>query len=115
MCTASVPLEELVMGYPKLAGQMEILPEIAIFRRFGALNARSLLYQQAELIHLEKLLRDIERRDNDSGVGSKPKYARCWYWLSQSLDDGDDEQWRLMKKIKRKLRKYSMRSEIVYL
>jgi hypothetical protein len=108
MCTASVPLEELVVGYPKLAGQMEILPEIAIFRRFGALNARSLLYQQAELIHLEKLLNDIEQRDRDSGIGSKPKYARNWYWLSQSADDGDEEQLRLVKKIRRKLRKYSM-------
>jgi hypothetical protein len=43
-----------VNGYPKLARHMGASPEIAIFRRFGALNAQNLLYLQAELVHLEK-------------------------------------------------------------
>jgi len=48
------PLHDLIPGYPKLAGRMEIMPEIAMFRSFGALNARSLLYYQSELAHLEE-------------------------------------------------------------
>ena len=40
------PFHDLIPGYPKLAGRMGIMPEIGMFRRFGALNARSLLYYQ---------------------------------------------------------------------
>lgn len=34
----------LVKGYPMLAGRIGVLPEMCMFRRFGALNARILLY-----------------------------------------------------------------------
>jgi len=47
------PLAAKIKGYPKLAGQIELCPETAIFRRFGALNAENLLYFQAELVWLE--------------------------------------------------------------
>jgi hypothetical protein len=40
-------------GYPKLSRLMAFYPEVAIFRRFGALNAENLLYLQAELQDLE--------------------------------------------------------------
>jgi hypothetical protein len=39
-------------GYTKLAIQMGQYSEMAIFRRFGALNAQNLLYLQAELVQL---------------------------------------------------------------
>jgi hypothetical protein len=44
-------------GYAQLASLMGAHPEVAVFRRFGALNAQNLLYLQAELTHLELELR----------------------------------------------------------
>jgi hypothetical protein len=101
------PLQHLVIGYPKLAGQMEIQPETAIFRRFGALNARNLLYLQAEIMTLEKQLCEREVMDNGDEKGMKSQYALDWFWLSQSADDGDIEQLRLILKIRELLKEYS--------
>ena len=86
---------------------MGLLPETAIFRRFGALNAQNLLYFQAELVFLEKQLRELELSDNKDPHGMKSQYALDWYWLSQSVDDGDDKQWKLARKIRATLREYS--------
>lgn len=101
------PLRHLVIGYPKLAGQMEIQPETAIFRRFGALNARNLLYLQAEIMTLEKQLCEREVMDNGDEKGMKSQYALDWFWLSQSADDGDIEQLRLILKIRELLKEYN--------
>ncbi|KAF2192335.1 hypothetical protein K469DRAFT_730925 [Zopfia rhizophila CBS 207.26] len=48
---------------------MGLFPETAIFRNFGALNARNLLYYQAELIYLENKLKKAEERDSHSEKG----------------------------------------------
>lgn len=48
-------------GYHKLARELGIRPQSAISRTFGALNARNLLYLQAELTALELALRDLRR------------------------------------------------------
>ncbi|KAF2641830.1 hypothetical protein P280DRAFT_468343 [Massarina eburnea CBS 473.64] len=99
-------LEELVIGYPKLSGQMEIVPETAIFRRFGALNARNLLYMQSELMALEKDL--IKQELADSVAPEKCKYALDWYWLSQSKAPGDTKQLDLVLKVREMIREYNM-------
>lgn len=101
------PLDKLVIGYPKLAGHMEIQPEVAIFRRFAALNAKNLLYMQAELAYLEIELQECETADNQNPEGRKKKYGRSWYWLSQSKDDGDTKQLDLVLKMRRLLKEYS--------
>ena len=105
------PLENLVTGYPKLAGQMEILPEIAIFRRFGALNARRLLYLQAELIQLENDLVRVEAADKKCVRGRRDRFSRDWFWLNESLrsnDPNDYNQRQLVETINTKLKEYSM-------
>ncbi|KAF2488939.1 hypothetical protein BU16DRAFT_531983 [Lophium mytilinum] len=103
-----IPLAELLPGYPKLAGQMGLLPEIAIFRRFSALNAQNLLYLQAELVWLEKKLRKVESEDNKDY--SKSRYALDWFWLSQSDQLGNNdasEQLSLVREISLKLKQYN--------
>jgi hypothetical protein len=99
--------QQHVNGYPKLARYMGASPEIAIFRRFGALNAQNLLYLQAELVHLEKKLREFEKRDSQSSEGMKSQYARDWFWLSRSENDGNDGQWQTVLAIREKLVEYS--------
>jgi hypothetical protein len=100
-------LQHLVVGHPKIAGQMSTQPETAIFRRFGELNARNLLYLQAELAYLEKKLSEYEIADNRDPVGEKSNYAVSWYWLAHSKDDGDTKQLDIVLKIRSRLKEYS--------
>jgi hypothetical protein len=106
--TVTDPLSEFVLGYPKLAAQMELQPEISMFRRFGFLNAQNLLYFQAELITLESRLRDHQRADSLDTKGSKKsQYGLNWYWLEHSRDDGDTQQLDLVLKIRGTMKEYS--------
>ncbi|KAI9666325.1 MAG: hypothetical protein M1821_004260 [Bathelium mastoideum] len=86
---------------------MGVVPEQAIFRRFSALNAEILLHQQAELIYLEKELREIQRADSHDQETARGKYAVNWYWLSESCVNGNDTQWKLLIKIRAKIREYN--------
>ncbi|OCL04673.1 hypothetical protein AOQ84DRAFT_399986 [Glonium stellatum] len=105
--TPVIPLKELVTGYPKLAGQMGLIPETAMFRSFTALQAQNVLYLQAELVSLEKELRKCETIDRNDPNGQKRLYSQDWVWLSRSADDGDGEQWQLVQQIRAKLREYN--------
>jgi hypothetical protein len=97
------------MGYPKLAAKIEVLPEAAIFRRFGALNAQNLLYYQAELTYLEQKLKMQQLKDND-GEGREKSYGVDWFWLEKSREEGDAHQLELVLKIRELLKEYSKSS-----
>ena len=100
------PLGELIAGYPKLAGQMGLLPEAAIFRTFSALNARNLLYLQAELTTLEKELILCEKQDSKDVA---KKYAIDWFWLEQSKFEPESaKQHDLVLQMRMKLKEYSV-------
>jgi hypothetical protein len=103
------PLHKIVKGYPKLAARMEIQPELAIYRRFGALNAQNLLYLQAELETLEKNLRKQQIQDDNDKQGNGPRYAKDWYWLNESKNGAKDEQLQLqlVLQIRSTLKAYS--------
>lgn len=96
-------------GYSRLASLMGAHPEIATFRRFGALNALNLLYMQAELTDLENGLHKQAKSDAESGHFERSIYHRDWQTLSESLttEDGNPAQWRTMLKVKDKLSEYS--------
>lgn len=100
-------LAELVVGYPKLAAKFEIDPDLAIYRRFGALNALNLLYYQAELTYLERDLKEQQKKDAESETEHGPSYALNWYWLKHSEADGDGHQLKLILKIREILKEYS--------
>ena len=99
---------DLVLGYPKLAAHMGDHPYTAIFRRFRTMNAKILLYYQAELTQLERDLEECEIRDANDPSGNKKNYANDWrLCVSNSDGSGDDEQLHIANKIKKKLREYS--------
>lgn len=107
--------QDLVPGYPTLAGRMGVMPEIGMFRRFGALNARNLLYLQNDLVMLEQELKLVEAEDAKSDKGKKERYSRNAYWLSNSderikgqLRDGDTRQRDLVLQMRSLLNEYSM-------
>jgi len=90
-----------------LAAQMGAFPETAIFRRFSNLNVQHLLYLQAELVHLEKELREYEISDANATDETRRDYARDWYWLSTSVDSTNDDQIQAVAVIQKKLTEYS--------
>jgi hypothetical protein len=110
------PYKNLTKGYPALSGEMGLLPQIAIFRRFGALGARNLLYLQAELIMLEQELCKAEQADSLSTEGKKNCFCRDWFWLSHAGPNQPAtpcEQWQLVLRIRGVLKEFSMRSIVV--
>lgn len=96
-------------GYDRLASLMGVYSEVAIFRRFGALNAQNLLYLQAELTTLELEFRRIAQADAVSGHQDRTLYSRDWQTLSESVNapGGDDAQWTTFLRIREKLKEYS--------
>ena len=100
------PLFDLVLGYPRIAGRFALKPETAAFRRFSALNARMLLYLQADLCRLEKKLLEQEKSDSEN-PGVSQKYAVNYDRLRLSAYDEDPAQWKLVDEIKEKLKEYS--------
>jgi hypothetical protein len=97
----SNPLFKYVLGYPRIAERMARKTETASFRRFSALQARTLLHMQCDLCRLEEELLEQEALDAASDYG--------WLRLA-SLDEGEGEssrQLELLCEIKRKVREYS--------
>lgn len=103
------PLGHLVAAYPKLAGRMSHFPPQAMFRRFGALNFRNLLYLQSDLCKIEKELIDLEREDKESQKGEKSQYSRDHGLLHSATvaRDGDTKQKELVLRMRSILRDYS--------
>jgi hypothetical protein len=98
-------------SYPRLSEFMGLWPEVAIFRRFGALNSQNLLFLQAEIAHLERELKVIrereEKREDEKGLLAQ----RSWFELSQETEDGEPcPQWAVIQEIRSKLSEYSMSS-----
>lgn len=95
-------------GYPQVANFMGEYPEMAMVRRFRGLNARNLLYLQAELVLIEKELLELEKADaKDTTDPFKHLYARDFDWLMQSANREGNNQWKLIQKMKEKLKEYS--------
>lgn len=127
-------------GYAKIATLMGAYPEVAIIRRFAALNAQNILYMQAELVDLESRLRRYEEEDRSSGDQNRVDYAVDWFKLSNAVDaspssgsqtgtstndesekadDGDNEvpqgrRWRLVLQIREKLKEYSTAPQTIH-
>lgn len=100
--TSPVANHEIPAGYPKLAERMSTIPEAAIFRGFGSLNAQNLLFLQAELVELEHQIREVQQQDSKA-EGERKEYALNWNFLKRSVG----EQWRLAWEMRQILKEYS--------
>jgi hypothetical protein len=94
-------------GYPQVANFMGEFPEMAMVRRFRGLNARNLLYLQAELVQIEKELLACERADAKGEDEAKKMYSKDFFWLQQSENEPENKQWKLIEKMRAKLKEYS--------
>ena len=94
-------------GYAKLGDRQSHYPELAIYRRFAALNAQNILYLQAELHELEGDLREYAQEDATQPKASvRSQYSRNWRKLARSHDD-DRRQWNTMCTIRETLKEYN--------
>ena len=107
-----------VPGWPRLATIMTAKADLQAFSSFTDLNIKSLLYYQAELVHLRKQLHKAEWEDYREGNENDPaaNYAVNLDYLFTMVAEPDQrtpKQWAIMCKIREVLDKYSKFSTIV--
>jgi hypothetical protein len=98
---------EFPLGYPRLSERIALKPETGIYRRFDALNARNILYLQAELCALERDLRLSEKEDNRDHIGNRSQYALDFEDMLEDSEKQQVPQLVLIEKIRKKLNQYS--------
>lgn len=97
-------------GYAKIAALMAKYPESAILTQFSDINIQNILYLQSELVSLRQGLRELEEANERSPHTERAAFATIWYELSEAGEEnGNDEQWKLVLRIREKLKEYSMR------
>ncbi|KAI0848531.1 hypothetical protein F5Y00DRAFT_87929 [Daldinia vernicosa] len=65
-------------GYATFSDFIATDPELSIYRTFIALNSRNLLYQQSELIALERKFEEFDECDNKESNLDILLSAKCW-------------------------------------
>ncbi len=92
------------IGYGAIATIMSSDRDLSIYRRFGVLNARNLLYLQSELMALETRLQELDAAANDLQKGNSSwSVPRSWYYLERA----SGEHLETVLKIREVLEKYS--------
>jgi hypothetical protein len=95
-------------GYDKLARLVADYPDLTIYRRFGVLSAKILLFMQAELVHLERNLEIVAHDDRKDPARSS--FESSWAALfGAPSGEGADLQSRKITEIQDKLSNYRMR------
>ena len=98
-------VEDSQEGFPRVAAFLDSDASFTIYRRFGFLYARLLLYKQDELTELEEELRDMDKRDWDDA-----SYQDCL--KSRTKDDaaknqpGRSSRKELLQRIEKKTLEY---------
>jgi hypothetical protein len=109
--TQPFPSLSTPIGYPMLAEHIGNHPDCASFRIFAALNARNILYLQAELLELEGEIKDVERNDHQLSQregGPGQNIAETWYWLGgKGKTEQSKKQLNLILRLREVLHQYS--------
>ena len=90
------------MGYPRLGCFLDSDEAFTIYRRFGLLHSRLLLYKQEELRKLEETLLTLDKRDSQSEDGQ----MRLQCWSRDQKITGSRSRKELMQKIEVKSLEY---------
>lgn len=96
-----------VEGYDKLAAMMGLDQGLAIFRRFANLNAKNLLYLQAEIANLEAELNSMISDDKDPSDPNKAEFPFYLMALKHFDGGGSVTQWDKILEIRGLLKEYS--------
>ncbi|KAK6505674.1 hypothetical protein TWF481_007567 [Arthrobotrys musiformis] len=98
----TTPLRDIPNGYSYVAAYADGRESAPVFRRFGALKARVLLTQQAELEQKEKELAEIDFFELEEAEDHDDTYNMKWLAESKS----NDERKKLITDIAARLRRY---------
>ncbi|KAI4708305.1 hypothetical protein J4E89_006927 [Alternaria sp. Ai002NY15] len=100
-------LDQIQNGYPGLAKFIghDLDQGLGIFKQFAELNARNLLYMQAELLCLEQELDVITYVDEHGTDLTTKNFARSVWEMKKPPNR---PQWNKVLEIRRKLKDYSM-------
>ncbi|KAF2104709.1 hypothetical protein NA57DRAFT_70916 [Rhizodiscina lignyota] len=104
---STTTVDDVAGGYPGLARQMGTYPGLNMFKRFAELNARNLLYMQAELLHLQQRLFVITSLDHNSPDGTEQAYENRAKTFLESETAESNEQWNVVVKVRGKLSVYN--------
>ncbi len=111
--------KDYLEGYAELAEFIASDDDFLLFRRFGALGARNLLYLQAEVQVLEAQLKQLDEDDridtmNASNISEKTKverFARDWEFMIHNPRDENERQAKklnLINSIRKAMKDYRM-------
>lgn len=77
-------------GYPSFAEFIAKDKDAAIYRRYGSLSARNLLYQQSELHQLEKQAAELDHEEAKNIENENAqRAARLWgYYVDDQSEQG---------------------------
>ena len=103
----AILLDQIQNGYPGLAKFIgpDLDQGLGIFKKFAELNARSLLYMQAELLCLEQELDVITHVDEHGTDPTTKNFARSVWEMKKPPNR---PQWDKVLEVRRKLKDYSM-------
>ncbi|KAL2869830.1 uncharacterized protein BJX67DRAFT_370634 [Aspergillus lucknowensis] len=96
-----------MQGYDRLAAVMAADKGLSIFRSFKRLNAKNLLYLQAEIVNCESELDEIIEEDKNSGDFFREKYSTSVRCLKEGLGDETPKQWVKIRQLRELLDKYN--------
>ena len=94
-------------GYARMADMVGQYPETAIFSRFARLNAKNLLYMQAELVQMEYELDTVAFEDSQGDDPNRRSFQAYVYNMKKARGP-DSLQWRMVLEIRQRLKEYSM-------
>jgi hypothetical protein len=95
-------VEDHAEGYPRISAYINSDEDTVLFRRFGTLTARSLLYKTVEITALEEKLKKMDNEDGLADNNSwKNKHSTSYNGGYMNL-----ERKALMEEIDRKLASY---------
>lgn len=102
-------------GYDKLASFIGLDRGLSIYKRFASLNAKNILYLQAELVNLEAELKNIALEDIRSENPEKEPFPYSVFHLKRSYQIheyendqiGHPTQWLKVLEIRQLLKEYS--------
>ena len=104
-------------GYDKFASFIAVDRGLSIYRRFASLNAKNILYLQAELVNLEAELSNVALEDIRSEDAEKELFPYSVFHLKRSCqrsrkDENSQSkhqtQWLKVLEIRQLLKEYSL-------
>ena len=98
-------VEDSPLGDPRLAAFLDSDDAFMIYRHFGFLHARLLLYKQDELKEMEEKLRTMDLRDSKDAKKNKCLKSRRKDDLRQDLESHEMRK-HLMQRIEKKTLEY---------